>query len=90
MVVVVFFAGEASPGIAAHTPTRAGSAGVQIEADGKGTHILSIVAERLPTRAAASPAAGARFAVHIEPAARPPADWNSIWASLTFSLPGAP
>ena len=30
------------------------------------------------------------YAVHIEPAARPPADWNSIWASLTFSLPGAP
>jgi len=30
------------------------------------------------------------YAVHIEPAPRPPADWNSIWASLTFAVPGAP
>ena len=28
------------------------------------------------------------YAVHIEPAPRPPADWESIWASLTFAIPG--
>ena len=28
-------------------------------------------------------------AVHIEPVAAPDADWESLWASLTFELPGA-
>lgn len=26
------------------------------------------------------------YAVHIEPAPRPPADWHSTWASLTFAI----
>jgi len=25
-------------------------------------------------------------AVHIVPAARPPAEWETLWASLTFAL----
>jgi len=30
------------------------------------------------------------YAVHMQPAARPPADFDSLWASLTFGVPEAP